>query len=83
MKNCYLYVLGAGRIKKEDNIDYEAGIVCLKKIGDMVRENEILGYIHSNKKDDLDKAKHQFLDIIKVGDKAQKGEQTILKIIET
>lgn len=77
---CYL---GAGRITKEDNIDYEAGIVCLKKIGDMVRENEILGYIHSNKKDDLDKVKYQFLDIIKVGDKVQKGEQTILKIIET
>ena len=40
--------LGAGRMRKEDNIDYTAGIVLNKKVGDYVRENEVLAYIHTN-----------------------------------
>ena len=40
--------LGAGRIKKEDNIDHAAGIVLKKKIGDKVEEGEPLAYIHAN-----------------------------------
>jgi pyrimidine-nucleoside phosphorylase len=34
--------LGAGRIKKEDNIDMSVGIVVDKKIGDKVKQDEIL-----------------------------------------
>ncbi len=43
------YDLGAGRIKKEDNIDYTAGIVLEKKVGDKVKVGDLLGSIHSNK----------------------------------
>ncbi|MDL2211994.1 pyrimidine-nucleoside phosphorylase [Erysipelotrichaceae bacterium OttesenSCG-928-M19] len=41
--------LGAGRKTKEDQIDYSAGIVLTKKIGNYVRKNEIIAYLHSNK----------------------------------
>ena len=40
--------LGAGRIKKEDSIDYSAGIVLNKKVGEKVKKNDILAYVHSN-----------------------------------
>lgn len=40
--------LGAGRIKKEDKIDAAVGIVLKKKIGDKVKNGDILGYIHAN-----------------------------------
>lgn len=40
--------LGAGRMKKEDNIQKEVGFVFHKKIGDKVERGEVLGYIHSN-----------------------------------
>ena len=40
--------LGAGRMKKEDNIQKEVGFVFHKKVGDKVERGEVLGYIHSN-----------------------------------
>ena len=43
--------LGAGRIKKEDNIQKEVGFVFNKKVGDNVEKGEVLGYIYSNDKD--------------------------------
>lgn len=41
-------ILGAGRNKKEDQIDYAAGITLRKKIGDFVEENETLAIMHTN-----------------------------------
>ena len=40
--------LGAGRAKIEDAIDMSAGIVLNKKIGDEVKKNETLCYVHTN-----------------------------------
>lgn len=46
--------LGAGRIKKEDNINYEVGVELNKKVGDFVNKGEMLGYIYA---DDEEKGK--------------------------
>ena len=35
-------LLGAGRIKKDDKIDYDAGIVLVKTVGDYVKKGEII-----------------------------------------
>lgn len=43
--------LGAGRAKKEDEIDLAVGIVLHKKVGDRVRKGEALATIHSNRQD--------------------------------
>ena len=40
--------LGAGRMKKEDNIQKEVGFVFNKKVGDKVKKGDILANIHSN-----------------------------------
>jgi pyrimidine-nucleoside phosphorylase len=40
--------LGAGRMKKEDDINRSAGIELKKKIGDTVSVGEILAYIHTD-----------------------------------
>lgn len=40
--------LGAGRTKKEDEINPRVGFVFNKKVGDIVNEGDILGYIHSD-----------------------------------
>ena len=45
----YAMRLGAGRAVMSDVIDYTAGIVLNKKIGDYVNKGEILCYIHTNK----------------------------------
>ena len=40
--------LGAGRKNKEDNIDYNAGVVIKKEIGDEVKEGDILANLYTN-----------------------------------
>ncbi len=41
-------ILGAGRMKKEDDIDYAAGIELVKKIGDRVEEGDVLVKLYTN-----------------------------------
>ncbi len=40
-------ILGAGRSKKEDNIDFTAGIVLQRKVNDVVKEGEVLAILHT------------------------------------
>ena len=39
--------LGAGRVAKDDEIDYSVGVVCLRKRGDRVEADEVLAEIHA------------------------------------
>ena len=41
--------LGAGRMNKEDDIDYGAGIVIHKNINDYINEEDVIMTIHTNK----------------------------------
>ena len=73
--------LGAGRIKKEDNIDYAVGIELDKKVGTKVQKGEILGKIHVNDTTKLELAKKQVNDIIKISPEYCKKIQTIIEKI--
>ena len=41
-------MLGAGRVKKDDKIDHDVGIVVKKKIGDKINLDEEFAYIYAN-----------------------------------
>ena len=56
--------LGAGREKKEDNIDLSVGIVLNKKVSDYVEKNEIIGYVHANDLEKMEYAKNKLIDIM-------------------
>ena len=58
---CYL---GAGRVKKEDKIDMTAGIVLNKKVGDKVRQNDIIATLYANNKEKADFAAEKIESII-------------------
>ena len=45
----YVMELGAGRKTKESKIDYTAGIILNKKVGDYIEGGELLLTIHTNK----------------------------------
>ena len=75
--SCYL---GAGRIKKDDQIQSDVGIVLNKKVGDYVSENEILAYIHSNDSNKLEYAKLELSNIIKISDEYITKPKTIIEI---
>lgn len=59
--------LGAGRIRKEDKIDNQAGIVLNKKIGDNVQKDEILAYIYVNDERKINEAEEMLESIYKIG----------------
>lgn len=60
---CYL---GAGRIKKEDKIDANVGIILNKKVGDEVLEGDFLAYICANDEIKLREAEDKLLEIYKI-----------------
>ncbi len=72
--------LGAGRIKKEDEIDEAVGIILEKKIGDKVEAGDILGYIHANDDTKGKCAVSDLLDCYEISSELVQKPQCILKI---
>ena len=56
-------MLGAGRVKKDDLIDYNAGIILNKKINDYVNTNDLLATLYTDKEIDLIK---EYLESIEI-----------------
>jgi pyrimidine-nucleoside phosphorylase len=61
-------LLGGGREKKGDPIDYAVGIVHHKKVGDWVKKGERLLTIHANDQGKLAEARHRLLNAIRWSD---------------
>lgn len=69
--------LGAGRIKKEDPIDYSAGIRLLVKPGDKVVQNEVIAYLYSDL-DNLENQKQEFSAAVSYSKQKPETGKTIL-----
>lgn len=65
--------LGAGRATKESIIDLAVGIKILKKRGDKVGMEDVLGYIYANDLEKANKAKEDLLENIEI--KNEKGKE--------
>lgn len=72
--------LGAGRATKESEIDYGAGILLKKKVGDYVKKGEALAILYSNKKDSLGLAKKSLEMAYRIGETAGEKRQLILDV---
>ncbi len=72
--------LGAGRIRKEDSIDKDVGIILEKKIGDKVNKGDVLAYIHSNKEEVAKIEEKNLQNTYIIGEKSDR-KNNILKII--
>ncbi|QAT51331.1 pyrimidine-nucleoside phosphorylase [Caproiciproducens sp. NJN-50] len=59
--------LGAGREKKEDPIDFSAGIVLRKKVGDRVGAGEPIAEFHTSSEQKCREAERLFRDAVKIG----------------
>ena len=57
-------ILGAGREKKEDSIDFSAGIIINKKTGNKIKKGDIIATLYTNNKNSLLSAKEKFLSAI-------------------
>ena len=74
--------LGAGRNKKEDNIDYDAGIILKKQCGDFVENGETLCVLYTNK-DEFTKMKNDnFMHIFEICETEPEKQNPICAIVK-
>ena len=71
--------IGAGRLNKEDNINYKVGLYVDKKVGDFVLENEELLKIYY---DDKDISLNELLDCFEIENSSIEKNKLILEIIK-
>ncbi len=74
-------VLGAGREKKGDPIDYKAGISLLKKTGDKVTEGDVIAVLYTDAEDKLPQAEQMILNAIEFSDDKPTEEILIYKVL--
>lgn len=73
--------LGAGRVRKEDVINQNAGIILNKKVGDEVKALDILAYICTDDEEKIDEAKNRILQIYKIGKNQIAKSPIIIEVI--
>lgn len=74
--------LGAGRMKKEDNIDYSVGLEIYKKVGDYININDVIGKIYSNDEEKLIEAERKLNSIYLISNEYVMKNKTIIEVIK-
>ena len=74
-------MLGAGREKKGDPIDYEAGIKMIKKLGDKVSANDTIAVMYANDRSRIESAKRKFESAITYSDSYSSTRKLVYDII--
>jgi len=74
--------LGAGRKKKDDIIDYSAGIILRKKIGDAIEEGGVIAEIFTNKKNVVEEVEEDILKAFELSENPVKVPDLVKEIIE-
>ncbi len=70
-------MLGAGRVTKESEIDYTAGIALLKKVGQSVIEGEVMAVLYTSKEELFTASLEEFLSAVIIGDDKPEAEPLI------
>lgn len=73
--------LGAGRSKIGDEIDFSAGVVLKKTLGDFVNKGEEIAVLHSSVVSDFTTEKELFVSAFEFSDKKPKIGQLVYKIM--
>ena len=74
-------ILGGGRETKESAIDLSVGLILRKKVGDYVREGDVLAQIHANDPQKQEEAVKRFLAACHFADQAPEKRALIRTII--
>ena len=74
-------ILGAGRMTKEDTIDFAAGIVLSKKTGDFAKKGDVLARLYTNKPETIAESEAMFLRALCWSEEQPAPETLIFDII--
>jgi pyrimidine-nucleoside phosphorylase len=75
-------ILGAGRQKKSDSIDYGVGILTRKRVGQTVEQGEELFTIFGNRKTDIQEAADLLVSAVKIVDEPIEPLPHFYEVIE-
>ncbi len=74
-------LLGAGRMTKDDEINYSAGLIIHKKTGDKVNTGDILATLYADDESLFEKAEDAFLAVYSFTGAPAKKEELIYKTV--
>ncbi|MCI8546872.1 MAG: thymidine phosphorylase [Clostridia bacterium] len=74
--------LGAGRMKKEDEIDHAAGIVMNQRIGNVVEVGDIFAYIHTNDESKIEGACRNIKEAFVLDPRKVEKAKTIIALVK-
>ncbi len=74
--------LGAGRERKEDEIDLSVGLVMKKRVGMWVNEGDVLCTMHVGKISDIDRARDMILEAIDIASEKPEPVKLIRGVVE-
>ena len=73
--------LGAGRARKEDVVDPAAGLLLQKRVGDQVREGDVLAELHAATESRLDAGELRLRAAVQLGDAPPPRKPLVLERI--
>lgn len=74
-------ILGAGRVKKDDSVDFSAGIILHRKTCDRVEKGDIIATLYTNRKETFNDAEKLFLKAIEISGNKKESAPLIYKVI--
>ncbi len=73
---------GAGRERKEDEIDLAAGILLYKKVGDFVQKGDVICKIYGKNIKKLEKALEEIKNAVKISENPVNCNSLIHEVIQ-
>ncbi len=73
--------LGAGRARKEDVVDHAAGLLMLRRVGDEVRNGDVLAELHAATESRLDAGEMRLRNGVAWGDKPPERKPLVIERI--
>ncbi len=75
-------ILGAGREKKEDKVDFAAGISIYKKTGDYVAAGEVIAELFTEKQSTLSGAEQSYLHSVTIEETEPPKQKLIMAYVD-
>ena len=75
-------IIGAGRAKKEDEVDHAVGINIFRKVGEKIGKNEKIAEIYYNDDKNVNESKNMVIDAFVITSEKVEEPKAIFEIIE-
>jgi pyrimidine-nucleoside phosphorylase len=75
-------LIAAGRAYKEQPLDFGAGLVLEKKVGDRVRKGETLAVLHAADEARLNAGEKEYLSALKIAPRAPRRGHVVIEVLK-